>query len=1613
MKKIFICCFLSVFLSIQVFSQGILFTPEQKQNLQRLAAGFNTEYQQRSELNRSLAPFLGLPLIIDPGDGSLLELHSFKRNKPLYYVTHNVTASQTISTHKLYPGGSAGLNLTGFGQTIGLWDGGRVRLTHQEFQGRAEQMDGAQTNLTHSTHVAATMIGGGFHPHSRGMAYEARLQAWEWNNDIGEMAAAAAQGLHLSSHSYGFVTGWRYFSNEGSWYWFGDVEISEEEDYLYGFYSSTSRDWDEVAYNAPYYLMVKSAGNDRGYGPPYQPIQHYVYIDTAWVVSNQVRQRDGGTDGFNCISHAGVSKNVLTVGAIHSIPNGYTKPEDVIMASFSAWGPTDDGRVKPDIVAKGVGTLSASAPSNTSYTSLDGTSMAAPSVAGSVALLNQLFQSYYPDSLLMSSTLKALIIHTADKALNHFGPDYRYGWGVMNTKSAAEIISTDVSWGGRFNIREYRLKQDSIISFDIESNGQQDLVITLAWNDPPGSPVPAQLNPGNLMLVNDLDVRVQKNQQTWMPFVLNPAHPFAPPIAGDNFRDNVEKIYIQGPQPGKYTITISHKGILANGIQDFSIILSGASPYQSHSPGIPYVELWNYDQIEESGWQASNIQGNKNWLTTLDQNLAGKAFHSPSAFNGFAALSMDVDDPEQESILVSPHFSFTGIQNPMLSFQHQAFAFPGNMNKSTVAGFFVEASTDGFNQVIIPIYQKLFQADDPEINIREWLPLTGLENKSHAQIRFRFTGQGKAAWKIDDLFIYDQQDYDVFPLFIHRPVCQNVTLQTVVPSVYLINRGDSVSQANINFQLSPGTYLSEKEILNLEPKAEQVLHFDPWTPQNAGNFQGSVFSLNENSPANYQMPVSTASGNFSKIFAFEKTPRNTLASFLLESPEAYTLSAQPGSGEVMATAASDTLVFLAVSNYSSVKTEILSYNFTSQQSHLIGSFPNLLNVFGMDWHEGILYLLSADKIYRIDLEPFVISTVHTLPQAYIFKGLAIDNSGTAYTIRTTDNTLHAFSRFTIPPSMVGSLNTQGMQAIELSCNKFTGNMYLICESANESTYLYQLDVQSGNCTPLYELPGLGLKSFSFQSPPLGTQNTEFTLDLNEVENLPEDFQVMLTGSFSQWSNPFENPFIIELQPSEEDTLVYKTYLELPYQNFYYKYFLTTNDTIWEWDNGPLRILSHFNNWQANDRLGKVIKTINALPQSHTAGQQVKINASMGADITSCESKLSFFAQNQPDENILVIEGMLENGLSQFSPILSENLAPGYYFFKFSTLLSSNKEDFELQEYFIAPAPLNFPSQQPNQGTQMQAYQAFTFIVNGGMPPLSFSISGGQLPSGLQLSPEGVLLGTPQNVGDFLFEVKVTDALGSYKTENFSISIAPWVLQLTTSAQGMGTIEPYTGVHEVLFGTPVLLKAQPDLYWEFDRWLIGNITLYQSEVWWMMQEHTSAVAVFKPTTATFSIEITHQGLGTSFPEKGTHHFLQGQTYTFMAWPEEGWEFEKWIINEEEITTSQYEVFLSQDMDAQAFFMPITSSGLLSLLNTKLEVFPNPVTTNSIIQIMSPIIQDISLGLYDLQGQNIWKWEATLYDQKTSVLFPSEVCRQGTYFLRMSSQYGTETIKVFVR
>ncbi|MBS1262619.1 MAG: Serine protease AprX [Calditrichaeota bacterium] len=450
---------------------------------------------------------------------------------PVVYVLDNLNAAISTRTDLIQPGGETGYELDG-SSTDGLyhWDNCAANPSHQEFSGRVVTIDGAGTWENHGNHTAGTMMAAGVVASAKGMASDAIIHSYDWFNDDAEMAAAGAAGAKISSHSY----------HTGN---------------TYGAYIGHAREYDEITYAAPYYTICLSAGNA------------------------------GNAYGWDSISSSNCSKNPIVVGAVEDVPN-YDGPGSVDIAYFSSLGPTDDGRIKPDIVGNGVDLYSCTP---TSYMTESGTSMSTPNVAGSAFLLYELYEQTHDGEVALSSTIKAVVIHTADECGDWDGPDYRFGWGLMNARRAADMIAADEVENPE-SISEEILTDGGMNELTVESNGVDPLRVTICWTDPP-----AQVN-ANPALVNDLDLRMIEDAtgDEFMPYVLDGNNPTAPVERDDNTADNVEQVYISDPAPGTYTIVVSHKNSLQDGEQAYSLVFSGATGGEAPAATLYLNPIWNY-----------------------------------------------------------------------------------------------------------------------------------------------------------------------------------------------------------------------------------------------------------------------------------------------------------------------------------------------------------------------------------------------------------------------------------------------------------------------------------------------------------------------------------------------------------------------------------------------------------------------------------------------------------------------------------------------------------------------------------------------------------------------------------------------------------------------------------------------------------------------------------------------------------------------------------------------------------------------------------------------------------------------------------------------------------
>jgi subtilisin family serine protease len=465
-----------------------------------------------------------------------------------------------------------------------IFDGGRIRTTHQEFaaddgSSRVDVHSSTTPDLSsHATHVCGTMGARGVKDQARGMAKRLRVTSFDFSNDLNVLQLVANQ-YRVSNHSYGPISGWNLHPTFG-WEWWGDTSLNEQEDAKFGKYGIDNQQFDNILHQNPDLLAVVAAGNDRNDGPDSQPIMHWAIARNpvtgalGWVQSSVVRQGDGGDrGGLDTIAGLGVSKNCLCIGAIHDITNS---SQPILTTEFSSWGCVDDGRVKPDLSANGQDLLSASSTTDSSYRELPGTSMASPTAAGIAAVLMEVFESVH-GRFPSSAEIKAILIHTATDDGTHPGPDPVYGWGSINALAAGDlikaaagvsIITDDASSGA---VKEWK--------FTPPSGTTKPIRATLVWNDPPAAPNSGGLDDATPVLVHDLDLEIEApgNSAPLHPYSLNRSDPLSPAsTSAPNRVDNVEVIDAPSAS-GEWVVRVKPHALADGGSQRFTLIVSGLS----------------------------------------------------------------------------------------------------------------------------------------------------------------------------------------------------------------------------------------------------------------------------------------------------------------------------------------------------------------------------------------------------------------------------------------------------------------------------------------------------------------------------------------------------------------------------------------------------------------------------------------------------------------------------------------------------------------------------------------------------------------------------------------------------------------------------------------------------------------------------------------------------------------------------------------------------------------------------------------------------------------------------------------------------------------------------
>ena len=401
-------------------------------------------------------------------------------------------------------------DLTGVGVVVGMMDGGPL-APHPDFAGRVTNIDGT-TPLAHATHVAGTLGGTGVFSEERGgsafqwrgIAPDVSIITWDYYGTVIQdfIDSISLYGVDLHHNSWGFG-------------------VNSQNCEILGDYDFLAPDLDSLVVGAAgrRIPIIFSAGNERDDG------------DCPLLEG-----------GYGCLNPPKAAKNLLVVGATNS--------DDDTMTEFSSWGPTDDGRLKPDVCAPGCeaggeGYIKSTLPTDIyGAPGWCGTSFSAPVGSGAIAILHQAWDSTFVGTEPEPSFFRAILAATAVD-LGNPGPDFAFGHGRIDIKKAAESLLGDTPFTDL-------VAQDDVVEHTFSvAPGTSSIRVVLAWDDPPAAPV------SDPALVNDLDlVLVSPSETIYEPWILDPAFPGLDAVRGIDTRNNMEQVSVSLPQAGEWRARI-------------------------------------------------------------------------------------------------------------------------------------------------------------------------------------------------------------------------------------------------------------------------------------------------------------------------------------------------------------------------------------------------------------------------------------------------------------------------------------------------------------------------------------------------------------------------------------------------------------------------------------------------------------------------------------------------------------------------------------------------------------------------------------------------------------------------------------------------------------------------------------------------------------------------------------------------------------------------------------------------------------------------------------------------------------------------------------------------
>lgn len=465
-----------------------------------------------------------------------------------------------------------GYDLTGDSITVGVGDNASG-IYHADLKDRITNFNPGPMR-THGEHVNGIVAGAGIvDPMAEGMAPHAKLLDYMYDQVIAATGAMYNDyNMTITNNSYGVLL--------------GDCDYS-------GTYDGYARYLDTLALQYPQVLHVFASGNDGWMNcTPYLP-------------------------GFATVGGGyQPAKNNVVVGSM---------TDYLYQAGDESRGPTKDGRMKPEIVAVGLGAYSTIGIDD--YEWAAGTSMAAPQVAGGLAVLSQRYRQLNGGSYPKADVLKTILLNGA-MDLGNPGPDFTYGFGSMDLSRSLKILDANRFYTNTLTNSDFIQTQ----TITVPANTGK-LKVMLCWHDLPSSPASTK------QLINDLDLTVtMPDGTTHRPLVCDPTPANVNNVASEqaDHTNNVEQVTISNPPAGTYTIKIATNFTLSADqryVVAYDIIPVGT---QLTYP-IGGEQLSNRDSIRifwntttnDSSFKVELSTNNGSSWTTLAANVPGSSRYCP------------------------------------------------------------------------------------------------------------------------------------------------------------------------------------------------------------------------------------------------------------------------------------------------------------------------------------------------------------------------------------------------------------------------------------------------------------------------------------------------------------------------------------------------------------------------------------------------------------------------------------------------------------------------------------------------------------------------------------------------------------------------------------------------------------------------------------------------------------------------------------------------------------------------------------------------------------------------------------------------------------------------